>query len=134
MNKNDLFHGFWIGLNKARFIPNDILTVKCEITLYETVEENYDNEDKFEDTTKHAKKGVFKCLQYYFGFMMFLFLLFWAIKGIFLATLMIIGFNAALGIEYFLPDALKKLWKRVKSNDEIYNKSRISTGNKVKTN
>ena len=57
MRKSDLFHGC-CGLNKVRFIPNDILTIKCEITVYETAEENYTSEDELEDTAKYVKEEM----------------------------------------------------------------------------
>ena len=57
MKKNDLFGGYF-SLNKIRFMPNDILTVRCEITIYEIVEEKYASENYLEDTTKYAIKQV----------------------------------------------------------------------------
>ena len=135
MHKNHLFHGYWTRLNRARFIPNDILTVKCEITLYETVEENYDNEDKFEDTSKYARKGFIKSLQWYFGIIACLFFFFWADKGFPAAAFIIIFANVFLLIAIILSAALKKIWKFIKSFDDvIYDKSRIPTDKKVKTN
>ena len=48
------------GLNKLRFIPNDILTVKCEIFVYENFEERYLSEEDLEDTSKYAKHKIIK--------------------------------------------------------------------------
>ena len=55
--KNDLFGGYF-SLNKLHFMPNDILTVRCEITFNEIVEEKYASENYLEGTTKHAIKQV----------------------------------------------------------------------------
>lgn len=54
MEKTDLFDSYF-GLNKRRFVPNDILTVKCEITSYENVEENYESEVELQNTLKHLE-------------------------------------------------------------------------------
>ena len=55
IRKSDLSRGC-CGLNKMRFMPNDILTIKCEITVYETTEENYSSENELEDVTKYVKE------------------------------------------------------------------------------
>lgn len=60
MTKSDLFGNF--GLNRLRFMPNDILSVKCEITVREIVNVNYASEDELEDTTKYVKQKIFKCI------------------------------------------------------------------------
>lgn len=60
VSKSDLFGYF--GLNKLRFMPNDILSVKCEITVREIVNENYASEDELEDTTKYVKHKIIKCI------------------------------------------------------------------------
>lgn len=54
IKKKELCHGYF-GLNKMRFTPKEILTVKCEITIYETVEVNFTNEDELQDTTKYIR-------------------------------------------------------------------------------
>lgn len=59
VKKSELFHDH-CGLNKVRFLPNDTLTVKCEITAYETIEESYASEDELEDTRKYLKKEFFE--------------------------------------------------------------------------
>lgn len=58
MTRSDLFGYF--GLNKLRFMLNDILSVKCEIIIKEIVEVNYVSEDELEDTTKYVKRKIFK--------------------------------------------------------------------------
>lgn len=64
VEKNNLF-GDYFGLNKWRFVPNDILTVKCEITVYVNVEENCASEAaEIENKIEHfEKEGKF----HYFG-------------------------------------------------------------------
>lgn len=54
VTKSELFDGY-CGLNKVRFMPDDILTVKCEITAYEIVEKSYASEFKLEDMTEYGK-------------------------------------------------------------------------------
>lgn len=59
MEKNDLLHGcFW--LNRVRFVPNDILTVKCEFTVHKTMEQKYSNENELNNTRKYVIKGIFQ--------------------------------------------------------------------------
>lgn len=60
VTKSDLFGNF--GLNKLRFMPNDILTVKCEFTIREIVDETYASEEELEDTTKYVKEKIVKCI------------------------------------------------------------------------
>lgn len=60
VDKSSLY-GDYFGLNKWRFVPNDILTVKCEITAYENVEENYTSEAEIDNKIKHSEKeGKFR--------------------------------------------------------------------------
>lgn len=59
VEENELFHGY-CRLNKFRFVPNDILTVECEITAYDTVEENYENETELEGEAKYLNKENFE--------------------------------------------------------------------------
>lgn len=47
-----LFFGYCL-LNTLRFIPNDILCVKCEITTYTTSDETYESEVNFERCVKN---------------------------------------------------------------------------------
>lgn len=58
VTRSELFGNF--DLNKLRFVPNDVLTVKCEITIREIVNETYASEDELEDTTKYAKDKIVK--------------------------------------------------------------------------
>lgn len=62
MTVSELYDGF-CGLNKVRFLPNDTLTVECEIATYETAEESYANADELEDTRKYVKKEIFEWMQ-----------------------------------------------------------------------
>lgn len=61
VTKEDLFGGYF-GINKARFVPRDILTLKCEITAYETIEKKYANEDGLEDTKEYVKNKIYNWL------------------------------------------------------------------------
>lgn len=53
---NFFLFGGYFGLNKWRLVPNDVLTVKCEITVHENVEENNGSEKNLEDEVKYLKE------------------------------------------------------------------------------
>lgn len=87
MEKIFLFGGYF-GLNKWRFVPNDVLSVKCEITIHENVEENSANENELENKVKYLKKEkkihyfailLFRCLLHLLQLVIIVLFLFFAI-------------------------------------------------------
>lgn len=51
VKQNDLFFGYCL-LNTLRFLPNDTLSVKCEITTYTSTDETYESKVNFERCVK----------------------------------------------------------------------------------
>lgn len=59
VKEDELYHGY-CRLNKFRYLPNDILTVECEITAYDTVEDSDESETELEGEAKYLKKEIFE--------------------------------------------------------------------------
>lgn len=59
VTEDELYHGY-CRLNKFRFVPNDILTVECEITAYDTEEDSEESETELEGTETYFKKDIFE--------------------------------------------------------------------------
>lgn len=57
VEKNYLYRGY-CGLNRLRFVPSDILTVKCEITVYKIFEDECLNEYVLEQPLKFVEKEI----------------------------------------------------------------------------
>lgn len=59
VEEDELYHGY-CRLNKFRFVPNDILTVECEITAYDATEDSEESATELEGAAKYFKKENFE--------------------------------------------------------------------------
>lgn len=61
VKEDELYHGY-CRLNKFRFVPNDILTVECEITAYDTVEDSEESEADYFKKEIFERFLIFLCM------------------------------------------------------------------------
>ena len=83
VEKKSLFEDYY-GLKKICFIPKDILTVKCEMTICDIIEQYYPFESQLEDTSKYALIEFFESFWPILGMLVCLFILLIAVFAKFL--------------------------------------------------
>ena len=140
VRRKDLFHGYW-GLNELRFIPSDVLTVKCEIVTYEIEEKKPTDEDELEYAAKYEVIDVFVNLFRVLFFALMAYSIFYNIPnsdvrlylGYILLLLIIVSWFVLWLFFTILPSLVGVLWYFIMpGGDRTYNEPQNLVDNKTK--